>query len=156
MTSRECRTVLRLAVGALGVCLLWPPGAATAAELHVPGQYATIQAAINAASDGDVVIVADGTYAGPGNKDLDFLGKAITVRSANGPNDCTIDCEESGRAVDFKTKEGPGAVLRGLKIIRAWGQGGGRFDVMGVGRRSPHVWCKTAEHLAATTLVAAP
>ena len=30
--------------------------------LHVPGDYATIQAAIDAASDGDIILVAPGTY----------------------------------------------------------------------------------------------
>lgn len=125
MTSREYGTVLRLAVGAIGVCVLWPPGPATAAELHVPGQYATIQAAINAANHGDVVIVADGTYVGPGNKDLDFLGKAITVRSANGPNNCTIDCEENGRAFRFWRGEGAGSVVRGFSIEHAGAVGGG-------------------------------
>jgi streptogramin lyase len=116
---------LWLAAGAAGVCVLALPGAATAAELPVPGQYATIQAAINAASDGDVVIVADGTYAGAGNKNLDFLGKAITVRSANGANVCTIDCEENGRAFHFWRGEGPGSVVRGFKIERAAAVGGG-------------------------------
>jgi hypothetical protein len=31
------------------------------------------------------VIVADGTCTGTGNRDIDFGGKAITVRSQNGP-----------------------------------------------------------------------
>jgi len=55
------------------------------------GDYTTIQAAINDANDFDTVIVADGTYTGPGNRDIDFLGKNITVKSANGPENCIIN-----------------------------------------------------------------
>jgi len=59
--------------------------------LRVPENYTTIQAAINAASDADIVLVADGTYAGLGNTGLRFNGKAIKVSSENGPESCIID-----------------------------------------------------------------
>ena len=49
------------------------PAAARAATLNVPAQYPTIQAGVNAAVNGDTVLVADGTYSGPGNRDIDFL-----------------------------------------------------------------------------------
>ncbi len=62
-----------------------------AATIHVPGDQPTIQAGIDAAMDGDIVLVADGTWTGVGNRDIDFLGKAITVRSENGPDSCIID-----------------------------------------------------------------
>ena len=72
-------------------------GMARPADLYVPSQYGTIAAAINAAATGDTVWVADGTWTGIGNKDLSWSWKKITVRSVNGPNNCTIDCEHSGR-----------------------------------------------------------
>ena len=64
----------------LGVVLLCGLGAyCPAVERHVPGEYPTIQKAIDAAQDGDIVLVQRGTY----NESLRFRGKAITVRAAD-------------------------------------------------------------------------
>ncbi len=95
--------------------------------LHVPSQYATIQAAIDAASDGDMVLVADGTWQGPGNRDLDFLGKRIIVKSENGPDDCIIDCELSARGFYFHNGEDLDSVVNGFSIINGYkaGEDGG-------------------------------
>jgi len=62
--------------------------------LHVPGQYDTIQQAVNAAEEGEVVLVANGVYRGNGNRDLEIT-KAITLKSENGPDACIIDCQGS-------------------------------------------------------------
>ncbi len=95
-------------------------GAAQATERLVPSQYPTIQAAINVAVDGDVVIVADGVYTGTGNRDIDYLGKALTVRSESGPESCIIDCQASSgnrhRGFFFHTNETAAAVLNGFTI----------------------------------------
>ena len=84
--------------------------------LHVPSEYPTIQDAIDDAIEADTVLVADGTYTGPGNRNLDFHGKAITVRSANGPDNCVIDCEGEGRGFYFHSAETEASVLSGFTI----------------------------------------
>ncbi|MBP7744703.1 MAG: right-handed parallel beta-helix repeat-containing protein [Phycisphaerae bacterium] len=90
---------------------------ALATDRHVPGTYATIQAAINACVAGDTVIIADGTYTGTGNKNLDFHGLAITVRSASGaPATCIIDSGNSGRGFYFHSGESAAALVQGLTI----------------------------------------
>jgi hypothetical protein len=64
------------------------PCAATAATLRVPSQYAEIQAAIDASSNGDTILVGPGTYQCTiGN---DIIGKAIHVVSEGGPEVTTI------------------------------------------------------------------
>lgn len=84
--------------------------------IRVPGDQPTIQAGIDAANPGDIVLVADGTYIGEGNRDIDFLGKAITVRSENGPEKCIIDCESRGRGFNIHRGEGRDSVIDGLTI----------------------------------------
>jgi len=64
-----------------------------------------IQTAIDKTSTGHTVLVADGTYTGPKNRSLVWGGegqvKHITVKSANGPEACIIDCQNAGRGFDF-------------------------------------------------------
>jgi hypothetical protein len=86
------------------------------AGFYVPGVYPTIQAAIDDASDGDTILVADGRYTGEGNCDIDFHGKAITVRSENGPENCIVDCQFQGRGFDFHSGEDENSVLDGFTI----------------------------------------
>lgn len=66
---------------------------ANAATLYVPGDYATIQGAINAADGDDTVLVSDGVYTGPGNYDLTIPDTTLVIASVNGPKVTTIDCE---------------------------------------------------------------
>jgi len=79
--------------------------------------FATIQKGIDTADNCDKVLVADGTYTGPGNRDLDFLGKAITVKSANGPENCIILCNFEGRGFYFHNDEDASSVADGFTIV---------------------------------------
>jgi len=89
------------------------------------GDFPTIQDAINAAAEGDTISLADGTYLGDGNRDLDYLGKAITVMGLNGdPELVIIDCQgsdlEPHRGFHFHNDEAGFSVLRDVTITNAW------------------------------------
>ncbi len=92
---------------------------ALASTLTVPAQYPIIQAAVNASASGDTVLIADGTYTGPGNVDIDFGGRNITVTSQHGPASTIIDCggNASANHRGFYLHSGEtSAVISGLTI----------------------------------------
>ena len=95
---------------------IWLGSVLHAAERHVPSEYPTIQAAVDACVDGDVVTLADGTYVGIGNRDIDVSGKQIAIRSVSTPEQCVIDCEGAGRGFLFETGETRETVLQGITI----------------------------------------
>jgi parallel beta-helix repeat protein len=97
------------------------------AIINVPTPaYPTIQAGIDAANPGDTILVANGTFTGPGNRNIDFSGKAITVRSVGGPENCIIDVEGSysnpGRGFYFHSGEGEDSVLSGFTVTGGHGE----------------------------------
>jgi parallel beta-helix repeat protein len=95
-----------------------PQKALAATVLNVPADFPTIQAAITAASPGDTVLVAAGTY----NENIDFQSKAITVRSASGAASTIIN--GTGQTVVVKMDANPGQtpVLDGFTVRGGGGQ----------------------------------
>ena len=88
-------------------------------KIRVPQDQSNIQAGIDAAVDGETVLVSDGTYAGIGNVNLDFKGKEITVKSVNGAGTTIIDCQgQYTRGFHFRNRETPLSVLDGFTITR--------------------------------------
>ncbi len=90
--------------------------------IRVPSDQPTIQAGVDVALNGDTVLVADGTYTGEGNRDVDVSGKVIVVRSENGPENTVIDCDASAADphVGFLLTSGT-TTIRGLTIMHAFG-----------------------------------
>lgn len=94
--------------------------------IRVPVDQPTIQAGINAARNGDTVLVAPGTY----YENIDFLGKGITVTSGAktfaDAASVILNAVSSGPVVSFLTGEPASAVLNGFTV-----QGGYLLGVSG-------------------------
>ena len=124
---------MRNRVAACGFVFLLVPLASGTTYLVKPdgtGDFPTIQAAIDAADSADVIELASGTFFAEGNRNIDFFGKAITVRSEPGnPEQPIIDCGYDGRGFDFHSGETPLSVLQGVAITNGFlmigGYGGG-------------------------------
>ena len=92
-----------------------------AATIYVPVDQPTIQAGIDAAVDGDLILVAPGTYV----ENVAFLGKEITVRSESGRNKTVIDGGQVDSVVIFTYGETEGVVIEGFKIRNGHSEFGG-------------------------------
>ena len=86
--------------------------------IRVPDDQPTIQAGIDAAVNGDEVVVADGTWF-EGN--LDYAGRRITVRSEHGPAGCIIDSAGFPHGFLFDDAETADAIVDGFTITHGAG-----------------------------------
>ena len=108
------------------ISLLTSASATAGTIIHVPADQPTIQAGINAASNGDTVLVAPGTY----KENVNFLGKAITVKSSSGAQITVIDGGQNGAVVTFASGETNASLLQGFTVqngnyTSGVGEGGG-------------------------------
>ncbi len=97
----------------VAVCL---PVFCSGAVIHVPGDQATIQEGINAAVDGDTVLVANGIYPGFVMSGYFIGDKSIYLFSENGPSSCIIDGKSSDDVHGFFFSNAGYSVLRGFTI----------------------------------------
>lgn len=114
-----------LAVG-LAAAFVSPIGlsASAASTLTVPGEFPTIQAALNAASSGDTVAVSPGTY--PEN--INFLGKSVSLVGTSGAAQTTL-AAPGGTAVTI----GPAGSITGFTITGGTATFGAGMAVSGSG-----------------------
>jgi hypothetical protein len=88
---------------------------AVAADLLVPSMYSSIQGAVNAAVDGDRVVLAPGTY----NEQVTIDNKSITITSSGGPGVTKIDRAGAGGTVFYVPGNADKLVtIEGLTLTR--------------------------------------
>jgi hypothetical protein len=109
-------STLRGATELFVVCLILSlsPIVFATTVIHVPADQPTIQTGINAASNGDTVLVSPGTY----YENINFNGKAITVASVGGPGVTILSSIASAYSptVTFSSNETAATILSGFTI----------------------------------------
>jgi len=85
----------------------------------------SIQAAISGADSGDEIIIHPGTY----TELINFSGKAIALRSSDGPEVTTIEGAGIGPVVTCSNGEGPDTILEGFTITGGMAFNGGGMYV---------------------------
>jgi len=86
--------------------------------------FATIQHGVDSATTRDTVLVHPGTYTGLGNRDIDFGGEYIVLKSVVGPEETIVDCQgtqsEPHRGFRFHSGENHYARVEGFTITNGY------------------------------------
>jgi hypothetical protein len=99
------------------VATLLLAGTSLADTINVPGDYASIQAAIDASADGDEIIVAPGTYTSTQDGHVvDMKGKAVTLRASGTPEETIIDGQNARRGIACFSGESADCIIDGFTI----------------------------------------
>jgi len=93
--------------------------------------FDAIAKAIAHAKSGDEIVVADGVYRGIGNRDLDFAGRVLVLRSAAGPANCILDAEYQRQIFRFASGESRAAVVEGFTLTHGYGSRAGAIMCLG-------------------------
>lgn len=105
---------------------------AVAEVIQVPGDYAAIAPAVNAAASGDTVLVAPGIYTGNDNKNINFAGKSIALIAPGGFESTQINCENSGQAISIPAGGDARTLVKGFTFHSAnSGVNGGAVNIYG-------------------------
>ena len=116
----------------VSVLVLTATALASPVERHVPAQFATIQAAINASLNGDTIVLAPGNYP----EAIRFNGRSITLRGTD-PSDpsavaATVLTENGSTRPIIEVSGGEAVLIRGLTITGAVDGPGGALLIDGV------------------------
>jgi predicted outer membrane repeat protein len=117
--------------------LLIVPFVAAAATIRVDagggGDHTTLAGALGAACPGDTILVAPGTYTGPGNRDIDLPHGDLSILSEAGAAATVIDCQSAARALAIRKH---GTTLRGFTFTGGSAEEGG---AIWIGASSPTI-----------------
>jgi predicted outer membrane repeat protein len=94
-------------------------------EADGSGWASTIQAAVDSCPPGSSVYMGPGVYSGPGNTDVRFGGKPLTLVSSHGKEETIIDCENAARGFIFDDGEDTLSIVRGVTIRNGQAPDGG-------------------------------
>ena len=90
-----------------------PDDCQTATKRLVPQQYATIQAAVNAAVAGDTVLITGGSY----SETVNTLGKSILVSALVGSGDVLLSAPDNQRSIRCISGETSACIIRGIHFV---------------------------------------